>query len=168
MFSLFRRTRTIKSPTIGFLDLSQTVASSELAEDKTAIGPLFSSSFESSTDPPKCDVLFIYCEIKDDGAIGSHPRTLREIIRDSGAAIVVVATANITAAYMAAGKKQKHGAANLVMTLDRRGPGFGNFFRHLLTLMKNGVSMPVAWSSSRLQDQARTIRSARIRSSLVS
>jgi hypothetical protein len=66
--------------------------------------------------------------------------------RDSDATIVVVATANSTAAYIAAGRKQKYGAANLVMTLDRKGSSFGNFFQSLFTQMRNGASMPTAWA----------------------
>jgi len=146
MFSLFRRTPTMLYPTIGFFDLSKRAAHSELTEDKAVIAPLFCSTSESSTDLPKCDVLFIYCRIRDDGSLDSYPRSLREIIRYSGATIVVVATANSTAAYITAGRKQKYGAANLVMTLDRKGSSFSNFFQSLFTQMRNGASMPTAWA----------------------
>ena len=120
-------------------------ASGEISEDRKAVASLFASSIDTSTIAPKCDVIFVYCHIKDDGCIESSSQSLREIIRDSGAAVVVVATENSAAAYIAAGKKQNFGNANLVMTLGRKGEAFGNFFQRLFSEMKKGISMPVAW-----------------------
>ncbi len=70
---------------------------------------------------------------------------LREIIRDSGASVVVVASENQVDAYSAASGNKNIGRANLVMTIDRNGRIFPNFFVRLFADMKKGVSMPVAW-----------------------
>ncbi|PYJ69794.1 MAG: hypothetical protein DME75_10375 [Verrucomicrobia bacterium] len=145
MLSLFRRIPTISAPTIGFLDLTEGEASIELAADRAAISPLFGSSEDSSFEPPRCNVLFLYCHIEPDGSIRGYNRSVREVIRDSGAAVVVVATENSAESYIASTKKQRYGHANLVMVLDRRGDVFPRFFQRLFTEMKRGVSMPVAW-----------------------
>ena len=145
MFKLFRRTPTIQSPTIGFLDLTGGGASATIAADKAALVPIFSSSAESSDAPPVCNVLFIYCDIEPSGSIRGSRHGLREIIRDSRAAVVVVASENAGDSYIAAGKQRGYGHANLVMALDRRGDIFPKFFQRLFTEMKRGVSMPVAW-----------------------
>lgn len=145
MFSFLRRIPSIESPTIGFLDLTAGRNSRELAEDKMAISSLFSSSSESSTDPPRCNVLFVYCCIGAAGRIEGSSLSLRELIRDSRAAVVVVASEKSAAAYIAAGKNEKYGKANLAMTLYRKGAVFPDFFRRLFTEMQRGVSMPVAW-----------------------
>jgi len=75
----------------------------------------------------------------------NHPLGLREIIRDSGAAVVVVASPNSGESYNAAAKEKPYGSANLVMTLDRKGDAFGRFFQKLFGEMKRGKSMPIAW-----------------------
>ena len=145
MFKLFRRTPTIQSPIIGFYDLSSGGASATIADDKAAIVPIFSSSVESSDAPPVCNVLFIYCDIEPSGSIRGSSLGLREIIRDSRAAVVVVASENAGDRYIAGSKQQGYGQANLVLALDRRGDIFPKFFQRLFTEMKRGVSMPVAW-----------------------
>ena len=120
-------------------------ASVAIVADKAALVSLFSSSVESSDVPPICSVLFLYCHIEPSGNIRGSSRGLREIIRDSRAAVVVVASENSGNSYIAAGKQRGYGQANLVMALDRRGDVFPKFFQRLFTEMKQGVSMPVAW-----------------------
>lgn len=61
---------TIKSPRITFLNLKGTAGEQILAEDKSAVASMFSTIQESSTTPPPpCDVLFIYCDIDPNGRI---------------------------------------------------------------------------------------------------
>jgi hypothetical protein len=103
MLSLFRRTPVISGPTIGFLDLTEGEAAIELAADRAAISPLFRSSEDSSLEPPRCNVLFLYCHIEPDGSIRCYSRSVREVIRDSGA--VVVAAENSAESYIAGTKK---------------------------------------------------------------
>lgn len=146
MFDLFfRRTPTIESPSIGFLDLSGGHASELAAADKSAVAPLFRASMESRDTPPACSVLFVYSAIEPSGAIRGSHRGLREIIRDSGAAIVVIASENSPDDLLAAATASRVGKANLVMTLDRKGSLFPQFFQRLFSDMMRGVSMPDAW-----------------------
>jgi hypothetical protein len=137
---------TIKSPTIAFLNLKGTAGEQILAEDKSALASMFTAVQESSTTPPPpCDVLFIYCDIAADGRIAGATAGLREIIRDSGARVVVVASENEGDNYIASAAKTGYGHANLVLTLDRRGPVFPAFFSRLFADMMKGTSMPMAW-----------------------
>jgi len=109
------------------------------------IGPLFRQVSESTQQPPSCNLLLLYCAFENDGSIVRYPLGLREIIRDSGAAVVVVASQNSGESYNAAAKEKSYGRANLVMTLDRKGDAFGRFFQKLFAEMKRGKSMPTVW-----------------------
>jgi hypothetical protein len=110
-----------------------------------ALMPVLGSPIRGSTSAPFCDVLFIYCDISSDGRIGNFPGTLRDLIQTLRAPVVVVASENPGNAYISTTKGQKHGRANLVMTLSRKGSSFPPFFARLFADMKRGVSMPVAW-----------------------
>ncbi len=96
-------------------------------------------------EPPTCNVLFLYCHIEANGRIRGYRQGLREIIRDSGADVVVVATANASDNYIAASQRKGFGHANIVMILDRKGDAFTTFFQKLFADMSRGVAMPVAW-----------------------
>jgi hypothetical protein len=135
----------IESPRLGFLNLLGPLAQTMLDEDKAALRLLFSSSQENETGPPQCDVLMIYARIQTDGTIVGYSGGLRDIIRQSRAPIVVVASENDVQSYVAAGKKTGSDQANLVMTLKRRGPVFGKFLTDLFQKMLDGKSMPLAW-----------------------
>jgi hypothetical protein len=52
---------------------------------------------------------------------------LRELIRDSGAKIVVFGLPNSPSSYSKADNRRLYGLANLVETLDRRGDAFELF-----------------------------------------
>lgn len=146
---LIRRRRVraiyIQAPKLGFLNLKEAAGQQLLAEDKQAMASIFSAVEESSSTPPRCDVLFIYCDLGADGQISGATAGLRDIIRDSGARIVVVASKNEVEGYVAAAKKTGYGHANLVLTLDRRGEVFPAFFRRLFSEMMKGATMPMAW-----------------------
>jgi hypothetical protein len=94
---------------------------------------------------PRCDVLFLYVDITANGTIAGSPLGLREIVRDSGAKIVVVASENPPESYIKAGRQRPYGRANLVMTLDRCGTAFGGFLSGLFSKMQSGESMDEAW-----------------------
>lgn len=135
----------IRSPRLGFLNLKGAAGEQILAEDRRALAFMFSAVQESSTMPPPADVLFIYCDIGPDGRISGTRAGLRDIIRESGAHVVVVASENPGESYIASAKKTGYGYANLVLTLDRRGAVFSKFFSRLFAQMMNGTSMPMAW-----------------------
>jgi hypothetical protein len=136
---------TITRPVLGILDLDPERFGALASEDRAALGPQFSSVVESDGEPPKCDVLLVYCEIDRQGRIVGSSRSLRGIIAASGARIVVVATENEADSYVATARPTYHSAANMVMTLERKGDAFAAFLGKLFGLMFRGVSMPVAW-----------------------
>ena len=135
----------IENPILGLLDLSNGLSASDVDSDREILSELFSNVVQGSAQTPKCDVLLIYCQIEPDGRIRGSQRGLRDLIRESGAPVVVVASANTHEGYIAAAKKIGYGYANLVMTHDRKGDGFGPYFYQLFSTMKQGISMPVAW-----------------------
>ena len=145
LYSGKARTLFIEKPILGLLDLSNGVSATDLVADRDTLKSVFHSVLESVSKPPKCDVLFVYCQIESNGTISGSEFGLRELIREAGASIVVVASENTADACVAASKKKAYGSANLVMTLDRRGELFGRFFYALFNAMKQGTSMPVAW-----------------------
>jgi hypothetical protein len=136
----------IQNPVLGVLNLAGPSGATLLAQDLALIGPHFSTTQRSEGTPPKCDVLLVYCEIASNGVVQGANRNLRELIRDSGASIVVVAMNHGVDAYIATAPKLPFGGANLVMTIDRKGAGLPTFLAHLFERMNAGTSMPVAWN----------------------
>jgi hypothetical protein len=139
-------TPRIAAPTLGLLDLSRGESSELAAADARSLGSLFCGTTRSEREVPTCDVLFLYCTLEPLGTIAGYPHGVREVVRDSGARVVVMATPNLAASYLAATRNRRYGLANLVMTLDRKGELFGHFFLRLFGEMKQGTSMPVAWA----------------------
>jgi hypothetical protein len=135
----------IRDPSLGVLNLAG--ASDIAASDVQVIAPYFSEVRRSVDAPPRCDVLLLYCELDSAGAVKGSTRSLREIIRDTGAAVAVVATENPAESYIAGTPDTGFGEANLVMTLGRRGPMLAEFLGRLFAQMKQGVAMPVAWNN---------------------
>ena len=135
----------LRNPKIGFLNLAGARARPLVDEDATALKPLFSQCLTSEGEVPVCDVLMIYATIGEEGLIENASNNLREIIHQAHAPVTVVATENSVQSYIAASKRPGAGKANLVMTLERNGQIFPNFFKELFGLMHQGVTMPMAW-----------------------
>jgi len=140
-----RRVTLLPGPNVGILDLGGPDTAGLVAADAAFLTPIFGTVETKSLAALECDVLFLYANLAADGSIVGSSRGLREIIRDSGASVVVVASANPSESYVKAGKQRPYGRANLVMTLDRCGEAFGLFFTALFSRMKSGISMPTAW-----------------------
>jgi hypothetical protein len=135
----------VSSPKIAFLNLVGDTAKKMVAADRGALGDLFSEVTESEREVPQCSVLMIYATLESDGHIKGRTESLREIIQAAGAPVVVIASENDPKAYIAAGHPSDIGKANLVMTLERRGERFPEFFAKLFALMFQGETMPMAW-----------------------
>lgn len=132
----------IEDPTIGFLNLAGEGALGLMEEDKNHLEDLFFSVSVRSSDPPRCNVLFLYCDLK---ANETNPLWLLEIARSSGAVIIIIANENDSEYCLKITNKAAKGV-NLVMTLDRKGTCFAKFFRKIFELMLNGATMPTAWA----------------------
>jgi hypothetical protein len=144
---LFSKNRVLvlSSPKVGILDFGSEQTKELVESDASFLRSLFAEVQVVDLAAPTCDVLFLYAELTAEGAVLGSTRGLREIIRDSGAKVVIVASANPSGHYIRAGKQKPYGQANLVMTLDRHGDAFGRFFLALFSKMKRGASMPTAW-----------------------
>jgi hypothetical protein len=142
---IVNRWRAIKSPRLGILDLTVGGAAVLITADKAALRDVFPLLEESSCGVPHCDVLFLYADFSQEGRVKGYARGLREIIRDSGAKVVVVASENSQDSCTKAGTRKSYGLANLVITFARRGEAFPRFFGKLFARMQKGMSMPEAW-----------------------
>ena len=134
----------IVEPKVGFLNLLDESARLLLVEDRDAIRGSFYEVRESIDVAPQCDVLLIYCTVFADGSLHGTTSSLRQMIADSGAKIIIVATDNSVECYKEALKLDGE-KANIVLTLDRRGWKFAHFMKQLFETMEKGLSMPVAW-----------------------
>jgi hypothetical protein len=138
----------VKIPlTIGFANLSGEDLSSLAAEDVTALSPLFARSRVVSVHQiPSAEILFVYAHLNEDGTIKGPTRSgIRQIVQLTNAAIVVLASPNSRASLQNAAALPGPKTANIVLTLDRNGPGFSRFFRELFEKMRDGTHMLTAW-----------------------
>lgn len=140
-----RKKVTIPSPKAGIFNLSGESAESFIESDRKFLEPIFGNIEENNSAPPQCDVLFIYCNVEIDGRIGNYEDSLRSIIEDSSAKIIVIATDNPADNYSTAAEIRSFGQANLVMTRNRKGDSFAIFFERLFKKMMEGSTMPIAW-----------------------
>lgn len=140
----------IDKPRIAFLNLAGASCATMAAEDCAVIGELFGRNVQVATVSVPCDVLFLYCRFEPSGKILGQQASVRSLIRDSTARVVVIAS-EVPADFLsnrefqAAFGKGDNPPVNLVMTLNRNGENFGRFFRSLFGMMWKGVSMPLAW-----------------------
>ncbi len=135
----------LKSPKIGFLNLLGSNGQSFVEQDKAAFGPIFQALEVSDTATPQCDVPLIYAQAGSDGRIIGSEDGLRGLIRKASAVIAILASPNEPNHLIAAGKPTGYGQANLVLTMNRKGPAFARFFSELFGKMYRGTTMPMAW-----------------------
>jgi hypothetical protein len=132
----------IRNPVIGFLNLSGQSSSQLMDADLRALGPLFIHTQTSDTDPPRCDVLFAYCDLSAPRQPIAAPR---DLIKVAGAYIAVFASENTSDDYIKRIGKRSDWSANVVMVLNRNGEKFPIFFSHLFAEMFKGRSMLMVW-----------------------
>jgi hypothetical protein len=135
----------IPNPRLGFLNLQDETGAEKLSTDRRVLLSLFSESEISNAAPPKCDVLFIYCTLDNDGRIAGSETKVRDLITSAGAYIAVIASENASEAYKNALTPKTGWSANVAMVLTRRGDKLAEFFRTIFERMFRGQSMLVAW-----------------------
>jgi hypothetical protein len=139
-----RKASVIVAPRFATLNLKGAEGEALVEADTKALEPVLGVAEQSTSVPPKCDVLFLYSDLSADGRIAGTQMWLGELVRACEATVLVVATENPGPAYNAS-KGPGYGRVNLVMTLDRRGDLFARFFVRLFEDMKRGTPMPLAW-----------------------
>ena len=131
--------------TLGFANLAGTDAALLVDQDKVALGPLFKRvAAPEPTKIPAADVLFLYVHLNPDGTMRGTKSGVRQVVELTKAKILVASpnpSESITKAVALPGPK----TANMVFTLDRRGPNFTRFFRSLFERMHGGQDMLLAW-----------------------
>ena len=142
--SLAAMAMVIDRPTLGTLNLQGEQAAPLLASDLNALGRFFSKTVTSSQEVPQCAVLFLYATLDADGRVAGTELTLARIVAQSGAKIVIVApeTPRQSRTKRLLGDKI---AADLVITLDRKGDKFASFFAKIFDRMNAGLALPMAW-----------------------
>ena len=133
--------------TVCFANFSGPEMEAWVAEDKAALAGLFAIAIDSDgRQQPRAQVLFVYTELAEDGTINGPVKSdIRTVAQLYGAQVVVLASPNPTARVQAAVMLPGPKAANIVMTLARNGPGFGQFFAELFGRMRAGTEMLAAW-----------------------
>jgi hypothetical protein len=144
-FSRLLGSRRIEARALGILDLCQEPSREFILSDTVRLTGLFQEVIRSTDRPPKCTALLLYCDLSPSGNITGRSTNLPQIIRESEAHIVIVATPNDQEACVAAAHKANGENANVVLTLDRKGESFSQFFASLFMDMKRGTTMPLAW-----------------------
>ena len=139
------RSSRIESPSIGFLNLQGPSGAALMEADRTVLSPLFKESKTSSDVVPKCNVLFLYCTFDPQGNVAGSSRRVRDLVKDAGASIAVVAFENTSAAYSRVLRPGNDWRANIVLVLDRKGDKCARFFERLFRAMFAGQSMLMAW-----------------------
>ena len=135
----------IDNPAIGFLNLRGSAGEETMKADYRALAPLFGEARESRSEVPRCAVLFIYSDIEPTGKIARRSESLRDIIKEAGAYIAVVATENPPDNYMKCLGPRHPWPANITLTIDRKGDKLPKFFAELFRRMYAGKSMLMAW-----------------------
>ena len=135
----------IQNPVAGFLNLQGDRGKALLESDIREFALFFSDCRTSASDVPRCQVLFVYCNIDPSGRIQGTPDPLRALAMWAGAYVTIVATANDMEAYKKALEAKVDWTSNIVLVLDRKVSGFSNFFCRLFEMMNKGTSMPMAW-----------------------
>ena len=139
------RAFVIVDPRWAVLDLTRESRSEEIATDQRILAPILGTPTVSISIPPGADILFVYGRFDASGRFANGGAALRDLIRDSGAKVVVVASDNDPGLLATAAPNVGYGYANLVVTLDRRGSALATFLGELFTRMYAGETMPLAW-----------------------
>ncbi len=135
----------ISSPNIGFLNLQGAQGAALAEADQIALSPLFIASNASTDIVPKCAVLFIYCTLDANGKIVGSSFGVRQLIKEAGAYVAVVASGNQPEAYIKAMGNPNDWHANIALVIDRKADKFAIFFRRLFEAMFNEQSMLTVW-----------------------
>jgi hypothetical protein len=143
----FRERAPANPPTLGYLNLGGQAHEAHMLADLESLSTLFPEPIVSERETPTCTVLFVCFTISSTEAAGAASRLLCNIIADSGAKVVVVASEIPEELIEAVFKDIKLGSTNIVLTLERKGDRFGAFFEKLLRSMLGGKAMPVAWNT---------------------
>ena len=92
--------------TLGFADLSDNDFAALIAEDSTALSPLFERvRVAPARNIPSAEILFVYTHLNENGTIrGSDRSGIRQVAQLTKSALVVVASPNSAAKHQECGR----------------------------------------------------------------
>jgi hypothetical protein len=134
--------------TIGFANLSGDDLVPLLTEDAAVLSGIFErTNIAPVTRFPSCEILFLYAHLREDGTLAGVdvPAGLRQVSQLTGAKIVVLASPNHSENAQKSAALPGQKSANLIVTLNRNGDGFGRFFGELFERMESGSSLMQSW-----------------------
>lgn len=136
----------IPNPSLAFVNFMGEAGKHLMESDYRAFGNIFQNVQVDGDALQRCNVLFLYADLQT----GSQGRRFRDIVGKFGAHIAVLASelspALLSDREFTNGLSEAHAwPANIVITLNRNGHYFGRFFHQLFSLMRTGLSMPMAW-----------------------
>lgn len=132
-------------PALGFLNLKGADGERMMEADARMLAPLFSRVEKGTQSAPRCEVLFIYCDLDAAGKVTGSAQGIRDLIKSAGAYVAVVASENPPESYIQGTKVRNDWGANIAMVLDRKSDKLALFFRRLFEAMFGGKSMLLAW-----------------------
>src|ERR1700728_2279571 len=109
----------IREPKIGFLNLKGAAGDALVAIDQRVLAPLFKQAYGSTAAVPRCEVLFVYCDVEASGRLPAYSDGLRNLLKAAGAYVAVIAFANPAAHYHHVLGPRQDWYANVAMTLER-------------------------------------------------
>jgi hypothetical protein len=141
----------ISNPSLAFANLAGVTGKGLMDQDRKSLEDIFRGRIHiADRTLPRCNVLFVYCQLEASGRVSGASFTFRDSIKGAGAHIAVIAS-EIQPALLSNpefGKSlqaKTDWRANMVITLNRNGRHFGVFFRRLFADMHAGTTMPMAW-----------------------
>jgi hypothetical protein len=143
----------------GFADLSGADFASFLSEDSAAVSALFATTnIATARQIRAAQILFLYTHFAANGALEGTPAVgVRQIAQEVRSRTLVVASPvpgdTIENAMGFPGPK----TANLVFTLDRKGPAFAGFFCALFERMRDGENLLEGWVELAPQGPTETV-----------
>jgi hypothetical protein len=156
MFNLFGGSKnTVKEPKI----LICSIGDAPVAPDKLIYQPHFNNITEQNSPTvtdffsfmtgKTFDIVHLFVKVEANGTVQGKPGIqLLEYLSKADVKLIMFATNNPGDNYIKAfanNRPKNLGNMNIVMTLDREGDKFTNFFKELFDLMAKGKSMPMAW-----------------------
>jgi hypothetical protein len=156
MFNLFSRGKDkVQNPAILLCTIGD---APDLPQDKTIYQPYSNitefkannlSDLEAFLNGKTFDIAHLFVNFASEGTVeGQAGIKLLQLLTKADTKLAIFASGNPVEHYMAAfPAKQRKGVDNmhLMLTLDRKGDNFLNFFKGIFEQMAQGKSMPMAW-----------------------
>lgn len=156
-----RERRESWAPSLGILNFLGASAEALGAADREALS-LPAAAPHASGTVPRCEVLLVYADVKDDGALEGTVLRLADLVAQSGARYVILASPNRPRA-LAKASAGLRAPLDVVMTQHRQDGAFTALLGRIFSVARTErVPLAVAWERLRAEhpvpeDPARSV-----------